>query len=97
MSAASLLSRRVLYRHGLSSLRRSSAAASIGTSSSEDRNIKSADTNIQKRNMCAVYEEQQKCLNMSDLNPCVKVMEYAVRGPLVIRAGQIEKELEQVI
>ena len=30
------------------------------------------------------------------MNPCVKVMEYAVRGPLVIRASEIEKELEQV-
>ena len=24
-------------------------------------------------------------------NPCIKKMEYAVRGPLVIRANQIEK------
>lgn len=35
-------------------------------------------------------------LIMENLNPCVKVMEYAVRGPLVIRAGEIEKELEKV-
>lgn len=46
--------------------------------------------------MCAISEDQKKSLNMSDLNPNVKLMEYAVRGPLVIRAGQIEKELEQV-
>lgn len=38
----------------------------------------------------------KRCLNMEDLNPCVKEMEYAVRGPLVIRAGEIEKELEKV-
>lgn len=37
-----------------------------------------------------------KCVNMDNLNPCIKVMEYAVRGPLVIRATEIEKELEQV-
>ncbi|KAF2882326.1 hypothetical protein ILUMI_23850 [Ignelater luminosus] len=37
----------------------------------------------------------KRCLNMEDLNPNVKVMEYAVRGPLVIRAGEIEKELEK--
>lgn len=37
-----------------------------------------------------------KCLNMTDLNPQVKLMEYAVRGPLVIRAAEIEKELEKV-
>lgn len=34
-------------------------------------------------------------LTMDNLNPCIKVMEYAVRGPLVIRASEIEKELEQ--
>lgn len=37
-----------------------------------------------------------KCVNLDNLNPCIKVMEYAVRGPLVIRATEIEKELEQV-
>ncbi|XP_060535868.1 alanine aminotransferase 1-like [Cylas formicarius] len=35
------------------------------------------------------------CLAMDNLNPNIKVMEYAVRGPLVTRAGEIEKELEQ--
>lgn len=34
---------------------------------------------------------------MENINPNVKIMEYAVRGPLVIRATQIEKELEKVI
>lgn len=37
-----------------------------------------------------------KCLNVDNINPNFVVMEYAVRGPLVIRAGEIEKELEQV-
>lgn len=58
-----------------------------------------------------------KCLQMENINPCIKTMEYAVRwrsawshdwtganflikhhcrGPLVIRATAIEKELEQV-
>lgn len=37
-----------------------------------------------------------KCVTLDNLNPCIKVMEYAVRGPLVIRATEIEKELEQV-
>lgn len=32
---------------------------------------------------------------MDNINPCIKTMEYAVRGPLVIRAAAIEKELEQ--
>ena len=35
-------------------------------------------------------------LTMDSLNPCIKSMEYAVRGPLVIRATEIEKELQSV-
>lgn len=34
------------------------------------------------------------CLN--NINPQIKLMEYAVRGPLVIRATEIEKELANV-
>ncbi|KAF7266018.1 hypothetical protein GWI33_020618 [Rhynchophorus ferrugineus] len=37
----------------------------------------------------------QPCLSMDTLNPHIKVLEYAVRGPLVIRAGEIEKDLEK--
>ncbi|KAH8400030.1 hypothetical protein KR215_005588 [Drosophila sulfurigaster] len=37
----------------------------------------------------------QKCLQLENINPNFIVMEYAVRGPLVIRAGEIEKELEK--
>ena len=39
---------------------------------------------------------QERVLTMSNLNPHVKNIEYAVRGPIVIRAGQIEQELKQV-
>lgn len=35
-------------------------------------------------------------LTLDSLNPNVIKMEYAVRGPLVIRAGEIEKEIKQV-
>lgn len=35
-------------------------------------------------------------LTLENLNPNVRIMEYAVRGPLLIRAGEIEKELEKV-
>ena len=38
----------------------------------------------------------QHTVTMENLNPCIKTMEYAVRGPLVIRATEIEKELESV-
>jgi len=34
---------------------------------------------------------------MDTLNPNVKAMEYAVRGPIVVRAAEIEKELEKVL
>ena len=37
-----------------------------------------------------------KVLNIDNMNPHVKKMEYAVRGPIVARAAAIEKELEQV-
>ncbi|CAB3222031.1 unnamed protein product [Arctia plantaginis] len=36
-----------------------------------------------------------KALTIDNLNPNVKALEYAVRGPLVIRAGEIEKEIEK--
>lgn len=35
-------------------------------------------------------------LTIDNMNQNVRVMEYAVRGPLLIRAGEIEKELEKV-
>ncbi|XP_067640968.1 alanine aminotransferase 1-like [Eurosta solidaginis] len=36
-----------------------------------------------------------KCLSLDNINPNYIELEYAVRGPLVIRAGEIEKELQQ--
>lgn len=38
-----------------------------------------------------------KTLTLDSMNPNVIKMEYAVRGPLVIRAGEIEKEIKQVL
>lgn len=38
----------------------------------------------------------KKCLQLENINPNFITMEYAVRGPIVIRAGEIEKELQQV-
>ena len=37
-----------------------------------------------------------RVLSVDNINPNIKTMEYAVRGPLVIRAGEIEKELANV-
>lgn len=39
---------------------------------------------------------REKTLTMATLNPQVKVVEYAVRGPIVIKAGDIERRLQQV-
>ncbi|XP_013182511.1 PREDICTED: alanine aminotransferase 1 isoform X1 [Papilio xuthus] len=36
-----------------------------------------------------------KAVTIENLNPNIIKLEYAVRGPLVIRAGEIEKELEK--
>ena len=38
----------------------------------------------------------KKTLTMDTMNPHIKLMEYAVRGPLVIRAGEIEAMLKKV-
>lgn len=37
-----------------------------------------------------------KLLNMETLNPNIKNVEYAVRGPIVQLASKLEKELSQV-
>ena len=38
-----------------------------------------------------------KPLTIETLNPHVKEVEYAVRGPIVIRAVELEKELTKVL
>lgn len=37
-----------------------------------------------------------KAVTIENINPNILKLEYAVRGPLVIRATEIEKELEKV-
>lgn len=39
---------------------------------------------------------EKKTLTMATLNPQVKAVEYAVRGPIVLKAGDIERGLQQV-
>ncbi|XP_055524080.1 alanine aminotransferase 1 [Wyeomyia smithii] len=48
-----------------------------------------------RRNMTTTACVHKPCVTLDNINPAIKVMEYAVRGPLVIRAAAIEKELEQ--
>lgn len=37
-----------------------------------------------------------KVLTLDNMNPNVKRVEYAVRGPIVLRAMQLETELKEV-
>ncbi|VDO93239.1 unnamed protein product [Soboliphyme baturini] len=50
---------------------------------------------LYKACMSIMAETSNKTLSIDNMNPNIKVMQYAVRGPLVIRATEIEKELEQ--
>ncbi|KAK9502584.1 hypothetical protein O3M35_011332 [Rhynocoris fuscipes] len=36
----------------------------------------------------------EKCITIDNMNPCVKEIEYAVRGPIPTRSLQLEKELK---
>ncbi|XP_029448108.1 alanine aminotransferase 1 isoform X2 [Rhinatrema bivittatum] len=38
---------------------------------------------------------REKVLTLESMNPCVRKVEYAVRGPIVTRAMELEKELEK--
>ena len=39
---------------------------------------------------------RERVLELDTLNPNIRTMEYAVRGPIVARAEEIENELKQV-
>lgn len=39
---------------------------------------------------------KEKVLTLDSMNPCVRRVEYAVRGPIVQRALELEQELRQV-
>ncbi|OWK04336.1 GPT [Cervus elaphus hippelaphus] len=40
---------------------------------------------------------KEKVLTLDSMNPCVRRVEYAVRGPIVQRALELEQELRQVL
>lgn len=46
-----------------------------------------------RQNVILAQPHRGKVLTVDNMNPHVKNMEYAVRGPIVIRAGEIEQEL----
>ena len=37
-----------------------------------------------------------RILTMDTINPNVRAMEFSILGPIVVRAAEIEKELQQV-
>lgn len=39
---------------------------------------------------------RERILTLESMNPRVKAVEYAVRGPIVLKAGEIELELQKV-
>jgi hypothetical protein len=43
-----------------------------------------------------IQAKRTKVITLDTLNPHIKLMEYAVRGPIVTRAAEIEKELSKV-
>ena len=58
----------------------------------------SGDRHARKLSSSAVTMESapMPSITLDNMNPAIKKMEYAVRGPLVIRATALEKELEKV-
>jgi alanine transaminase len=60
---------------------------------------------IERSGSCNVYGQQRRnisstsaimsTITVDNINPAIKTMEYAVRGPLVIRATELEKELQK--
>ncbi|XP_060665161.1 alanine aminotransferase 2 [Drosophila nasuta] len=74
------------------------ATATLRRSQTEALNARGSHStfDVPSRNMSTTQKNgNQKCLQLENINPNFIVMEYAVRGPLVIRAGEIEKELEK--
>lgn len=47
-------------------------------------------------NQAAMNGPKGKVLTLDTMNACVKRVEYAVRGPIVQRALELEQELRQV-
>ncbi|XP_055327349.1 alanine aminotransferase 1-like isoform X2 [Paramacrobiotus metropolitanus] len=50
---------------------------------------------VKKGNVKTSPKMGKKTLTLDTMNPHIKVMEYAVRGPIVIRAGELEMELKK--
>lgn len=63
--------------------------SNCGNSNEKILNLFTARVNSYKMN----HYSTERVLTLDNMNPAVLKMEYAVRGPLVIRAAEIQKEL----
>ena len=60
-------------------------------------NVRLARRRLSTTSAVTMESAPMPSLTLDNMNPAIKKMEYAVRGPLVIRATAIEKELEKVL
>ncbi|KAG9472859.1 alanine aminotransferase 2 isoform X2 [Eleutherodactylus coqui] len=86
-----------LFRLGVSSGARVWGSAPLSApllSSSRSHSGTQLGKREQNLRMCE-NGAQQPILTLESMNPAIKKVEYAVRGPIVIRAVELEKELQQ--
>ncbi|XP_054286727.1 alanine aminotransferase 1-like [Macrosteles quadrilineatus] len=89
-------SRKIINRRNLFDIPKSCQKRSFSNSARVSSVLQpTMTTTVDSKNMSAQAASCAKCVTYENMNPQIKVMEYAVRGPLVIRASEIEKELEQ--
>ena len=72
------------------------SSVSVILSDSNRQHHLGLEKQLLRRRMSTQVEKWAPTITLENMNPCVKKMEYAVRGPLVIRATEIEKEIENV-
>uniref|UniRef100_A0A0A1XKE0 alanine transaminase n=2 Tax=Zeugodacus cucurbitae TaxID=28588 RepID=A0A0A1XKE0_ZEUCU len=83
-----------VYRHwnaSLANIAQAQTSRSCRLTAAAFANAKREMSSSSSQNAAA----SDKCLSLDNINPQFIELEYAVRGPLVIRAGHIEKELQQ--
>lgn len=78
-------------------IRNFSALLTSTVGNTSQTSIDSEEYSKHNRNLIRTMASAAKTLTLDSMNPNVIKMEYAVRGPLVIRAGEIEKEIKQVL
>ena len=69
----------------------------VASKTSSDPNSRWQEQRLgQLRQLSTAAKMSNKLLTIDTLNPLVKEVEYAVRGPIVQLAAEIEKELDSV-